>query len=36
MYQGINTLNEHAFIMKMGLKSEYLPALSQLYKIIPK
>ena len=29
-------LNEHEFIMKMYLKSDYLPDLSHLYKIIPK
>ena len=30
MYQGINTVNEHPFILKIWLKSEYLPPLIKL------
>ena len=36
MYLGINTVQEHGFIMEMKLKSKYLPVLSQLDKNIQK
>ena len=35
-YVSRHTVHEHDFILKMKLKSKYLPALSQLYKNIQK